>query len=135
MHDTTKVSKKELRDFGLITGLILVILFGLILPWLRNHALPSWPWILATVLWVLALIAPLILKPVYRIWMKIGEVLGWINTRIILGLVFYLLVTPMGLMMRFLAKKDPMERQLDAAQMSYRLPSLARNRLSMEKPY
>ena len=135
MHNIIKVNKKELRDFGLITGIIFVVLFGLILPWLKNHSIPSWPWILATVLWVLALLTPMTLKPVYRVWMKIGEILGGINTRIILGIVFYLLVTPMGLIMRFLGKKDPMERKLDHKQITYRIPSLEKNRLSMEKPY
>jgi hypothetical protein len=83
--DHTTVTEKELREFGLITAAIAAGLFGLVLPWLKHHAIPYAPWIVAVVMLLLALLAPLALKPVYRIWIKIGDLLGWINTRIILG--------------------------------------------------
>jgi hypothetical protein len=53
---------------------------------------------------VLALAWPRSLTHVYRLWMTVGEVLGWINTRIILGVLFYLLFTPLGLCMRLRGK-------------------------------
>lgn len=61
----------------------------------------------AAVLLLLAAIAPAALKPVYRGWMKLGAVLGWINTRIILTVAFFLVVTPIGVIMR-LAGRSPM---------------------------
>ena len=67
-----------------------------------------------------ALVWPGFLSPVYRVWMAIGYVLGWINTRIILGVVFFLLFTPMGLIMRLLGK-DPMCRRFDPQLGSYRV--------------
>ena len=45
-------------------------------------------------------VAPRPLTPVYRAWMRLAELLGWINTRILLILIFYLVVTPIGLVMR-----------------------------------
>ena len=100
-----KLDKKHLRECGLITGAILVCLFGLFLPWLFEYKFPSWPWIIAGILWTLAIVLPISLAPVYRLWMKIGHVLGWINTRIILGIMFYLIFLPVGLILR-LAGKD-----------------------------
>ncbi len=58
------------------------------------------------ILLLLAAVAPSLLHPVYRGWMRVGEVLGWINTRIILTLVFFLVVTPIGLLMR-LFRRSP----------------------------
>ena len=56
---------------------------------------------------------PRALEPVYRWWMKLAEALGWINTRIILVLVYYLIVTPIGLVMR-LAGRSPIATGRDA---------------------
>jgi hypothetical protein len=67
-----------------------------------------------------ALTVPRILAPVHRIWMTIGDALGWVNSRILLGLVFYGLVTPMGLVMR-LRGRDPMRRRFEPRADSYRV--------------
>ncbi|MGB3616010.1 MAG: SxtJ family membrane protein [Elainellaceae cyanobacterium] len=139
--ETAPVTRKQLRQFGLIMGVFIALLFGIIFPWLHGGSLPwepsysapAWIWGIAGVFWSLALIAPRLLGPVYTIWMKIGAVLSWVNTRIILGLVFYGMVTPMAAIMRLL-KHDPMARSLDASLASYRnvRPSPA---IDMEKPY
>ncbi|HYC59063.1 MAG TPA: SxtJ family membrane protein [Thermoanaerobaculia bacterium] len=63
---------------------------------------------IAAVLSLLSAIAPSLLHPVYRGWMRFGEALGWINTRVILTLVFFLVVTPIGLLMRLFGR-SPME--------------------------
>lgn len=129
-----KLDKKGLREFGLVTGAIIAVLFGLLVPWLRGHSLLIWPWIVAGILWVWALLAPTTLNPVYQIWMRIGLALGWVNTRIILGVVFYALMMPMGLIMRLL-KQDPMRRGFEVNLDSYRIVSTNRTRKSMEKPF
>ena len=51
-----------------------------------------------------ALLAPAPLRPLYRRWMRLAEALGWLNTRIILILVYYLVVTPIGLVLRLLRR-------------------------------
>ena len=117
-----KLDKQGLRKFGLITGAIVVGLFGLLLPWLLGINWPLWPWYLAGALWVLAIIIPVALNPIYHVWMRFGLILGWINTRIILGLVFYVFFTPFALILKVLGK-DPMSRKLNASINSYRVPS------------
>ena len=83
------LDKRGYRKFGLLTGAILAVLFGLIIPYLLSHGYPKWPWIIAATLAVFALAAPMALKYPYRLWMRFGLVMNWINTRLILGLLFY----------------------------------------------
>src|SRR5207253_144527 len=95
--------KKKLRHFGLIVGGI----FALIGLWpvvFRAQGPRLWALALAGALVVPALVLPRSLEHVYRLWMAAGEVLAWINTRIILSVVFYGLVTPMGIVMRSLGR-------------------------------
>ena len=126
--------KKELRNFGFITGGLTPVFFGLLLPWLFGHNFPRWPWIVAVVLVAWALVLPMSLKPVYRVWMTIGLCLGWINTRIILSIMFYLIILPVGAVMR-LAGKDPMARSINREQKSYRVTSVVPDKKHVEKPY
>jgi hypothetical protein len=111
--------RKQLRDFGLIVGGI----FGAIglwpLVWRREDP-RLWALALAIVLVLPALVAPRILAPAHRAWMALGSALAWVNTRILLGAVFYGLMTPMGVVMRLFGH-DPMRRRLDPAADTYRV--------------
>jgi len=134
MHDIPKLGREGLRDFGLLTGTIIVVLFGLLIPIVRGHALPVLPWSIALPLWALALAAPMSLAPVYQVWMRVGLVLGWINTRLILGIIFYLVVMPSGLLMR-LFQGDPMQRKFEPQRQTYRVTSNVRSNRHMERPF
>ena len=124
-----------LRKFGLTTGAIIVVLFVFFFPWVFDMAaMPMWPWIVAGILWVPALLMPSVLRPVYATWMKIGHAIGWVNTRIILGVLFYVLVLPMGLIMRLFGK-DPMAREMNKSISSYRIESVSEPKDRLEKPY
>jgi len=61
---------------------------------------------------------PFILRPIYVGWMKFAFVLGWINTRLILGIFFYLILTPVGLIMRLFGR-DPLHRKFDRDATTY----------------
>ena len=129
------LDNKGLRKFGLTTGAIVVVLFAAFFPWVFDAAtMPIWPWILAGLLWVPALLMPSVLRLVYTTWMKIGHGIGWVNTRIILGVLFYILVLPMGLIMRLFGK-DPMTRKLDKSVSSYRVKSVSEPKDRLEKPF
>jgi hypothetical protein len=93
-----------LRRFGLVTGAILAGLFGLAFPLLAGRPFPVWPFAVGGGLALWALVAPGSLRPVYRGWMRVGTVVGWVNTRVLLALVFFLVVTPMGLVMRLFGR-------------------------------
>ena len=126
--------KKGLRDFGLITGGLFVALFGLLFPWLFSLDIPIWPFNLAGVLWILALLIPQALKPVYTVWMSFALILGWINTRIILTLVFYIIITPMRLIMLLFAGKTFSQNKPKRSQ-TFRNISEVRSPKHMEKPF
>ena len=133
--NTQILDNKGLRRFGITTGVIIVILFAVFFPWLFDAVkMPLWPWILAGLLWVPAIFFPGSLAPVYKKWMIIGHAIGWVNTRIILGLLFFVMVFPMGLVMRLFGN-DPMRRKLDKTLSSYRVKSLQEPRDRMEKPF
>jgi ABC-type glycerol-3-phosphate transport system permease component len=114
-----EITTKQLRSFGIIVGGIFAVLG--FWPVVFRGEDPRW-WIvaLAGCLMVPALVFPRSLFWVYKSWMAIGHVLGWINTRIILGAVFYLIVTPTGIFRLWLGK-DPMGRQLRPDLDSYRI--------------
>ena len=84
-----------LRRFGLSTGAIVAVLFGIALPYLFEWSYPRWPWIIAGVLITWALVAAPSLKHVYRNWMRLGLLLNRIVSPIILGIVFFIVVTPL----------------------------------------
>ncbi len=125
--------KTELRNFGLLLGALIAALFGL-LPWLRHRSIEHWPWIVAAVLWLAALAWPRSLELPHRWWMRFGQAMGWLNTRVILTLVFALAVTPFAFVL-WVFGRDRMKRAFDPKCESYRVPSQPRAAGSMEKPF
>lgn len=97
-------STKALREFAYTMAGAFVIIFCVILPWLFSRAIPLWPIVIAVILLLQAIIYPPSLIPVQTLWMRIGGILGWINTRIILGIVFFILLTPIGWLQRVRGK-------------------------------
>ena len=101
---------KELRHFGLIVGGVFCVIG--IWPLIRyGEGLRLWALVPGALLIPLGLVAPLALRPLFKVWMKVGQVMGWINTRIILGILYFGLITPMGVMMRLFGW-DSMRRAL-----------------------
>mgnify|MGYP005710049021 FL=1 len=103
-ESNTAISAPELRQFGLLFGAILVLLFGLLLPFFIGYSFPLWPWVVALLFTVLALFAPTALTPFYRGWMRFGLIAGFINTRIIMFVLYYALFVPTGLVMKLFGR-------------------------------
>lgn len=109
MIDIDTSSRKEQRNFGLVMGAAFAVL-GLI-RW-GLHGFEGFPWIffsIGAVFAVLGLVAPPVLKPVFVAWMKLATVLNWIMTRVFLGVAFFLLITPVRLIIKVFAE-DPLKR-------------------------
>jgi hypothetical protein len=128
-----RAEARELRQFGLLLGTIVVVVFAGI-PFLRRHAIVGWPWLVAAVLWILAMTVPATLGHLHRAWRRLGEALGWLNTQVILSLVYVIAVVPIGLVMR-LAGRDAMKRKFDPTAGSYRVPSKQRRSNHLEQPF
>jgi Saxitoxin biosynthesis operon protein SxtJ len=100
---------RELRRFGLTVGGAFLVLAALS-AW-RGHTIP--PRVLGTLgvlLVVPGLVAPRILGPVERVWMRFAGVFGGVNSRIILAILYCLVITPFGLVRRWLG--DPLDRRM-----------------------
>ena len=112
------IPKKTLREFGFLIGFIFPFLIGWILPLIGGHSFRTWTLFISVPSIILAFTKPIILLYPYRAWMKLGNILGWVNSRIILGLVFFIVLQPIALIMRILGH-DPL-RTKKFSQKSYR---------------
>ena len=134
-ESNTAISGPELRQFGLLFGAILALLFGLLLPFLIGYSFPLWPWVVALLVTVLALLAPTALTPFYRGWMRFGLIAGFINTRIIMFVLYYALFVPTGLVMKLFGR-DALARTTGGKTTdSYRVSSTVRPNDHFERPY
>ncbi|MDP2939859.1 MAG: SxtJ family membrane protein [Candidatus Omnitrophota bacterium] len=114
--DKLNLEKENLRKFGLTMGVVFLIITLFILFKHKNYNLTTL--IVSAVFFVITLTVPIFLKPIYVIWMRLAYVLSWINTRLILFLLFYLIFTPIGLIMKLFGA-DLLERKIDKSQDSY----------------
>jgi hypothetical protein len=102
---------------------VFAVVFLLIAGWpLFYSESPRW-WALgiAAGFALIALLKPVLLAPLNRQWFKLGLLLGKIVSPIALGILFYGVVAPIGLLVR-LTGKDPLRLKLDAATDSYWIP-------------
>ena len=129
-----ELDRAGLRQFAIVTGALLVVLFGLALPWLFGFGYPNWPWMVAAALIAWGVVAPQTLRPVYRGWMRFGLLMNRITTPLILGLVFFIAITPLALVMKVIGR-DTMRRRFDPDTASYRIPSVSSPKEKMEKPF
>ena len=101
---SSSTDRRQLVRFG-VTMAIALALLTLVRIWRRGMDEIAVLVLIAAALFALtAFLAPRTLAPIHRWWMRLAEVLGWINTRILLILIFYLVVTPLGLLMRLLRR-------------------------------
>jgi hypothetical protein len=131
-REIPELDSAGLRKFGLTTGAILAGLFGVVLPWFLGRSFPLWPWGIAGVLAFWALLAPSTMRRVYRGWMRFGLIMSRLMTPLLMGLLFFLVVTPMGLVRRALGV-DSLARRRDADARTYRVPS--KPVTSLERPF
>ena len=111
-----KSERSDLRKFGITIGVILLIIAGFLF-WKEKESFQ----ILLTfglTLCILGIAIPFILKPIYWVWMIFATILGWIMTRVILSLLFYIIFTPIGLIPRFFGKQF-LELRWDKSKESY----------------
>jgi len=99
-----QITNKELKAFGLLMVWAFPLFIGVIAPWLLGKGLQWWTLIVSSFFLILAFTAPRAIYYPFRGWMFIGGIIGFINTRIILGLTFYLLIFPIGLVLRVFNK-------------------------------
>jgi len=129
----SKIGNRQLRSFGLIVGSG----FGVVALWpvvFRGESLRIWALALSGFLFVMGLVFPPVLRPVYRVWMTVGEGLGWLNSRILLSVVYYMLIVPLGVIRRW-AGNDPMRRKFEPSAATYKISRKRRPASHMQRQY
>ena len=114
-----------------------MILAGVItVLWLLIRPELSWFWLPGTVLAVVlaAIFAPKTLFPVHWLLTKLGHAISRVTTPLILALLYFLIVTPLGIMLR-LWGHDPMRKSMDNSAESYRQPSPKITRQDFDRPF
>ncbi len=95
--------KREWRKFGIALGLILAVIATILLIKKKGTYIYFYG---AGLFFVLAALAvPIIVKPVFILFLYIAHVLGWVMTRVLLSILFYLVMTPIGLVGRLFGKR------------------------------
>jgi hypothetical protein len=135
MNMPPRLDDQQYRKFALLMAFVLSLFVGLALPWALDTRVQEWPFFVSLLLLIWAAVSPGSLWVIYVPWMRLAVILGYINTRIILTLVFYLLFTPISLFMK-LAGKDPLNRNMRISPPeTYWKAVMPRDKSHMEKIY
>lgn len=129
-----KSGMRELREFGVVIGAILIIFADLAM--FRGKAFGPYTLGIGFIFFALGLTAPAVLKPLQKAWMGLGLVLGFFVSRIILSVIFFGVITPIGFLMK-LSGKDILDERIDKSKSSYwhQRPSVAKPKTSYENQY
>jgi hypothetical protein len=99
-NNNIKISSN--RSFGIV--FFIVFLFIALYPVTYSEDIRIWSLIISFIFIILGLLNSKILTPLNKLWFKFGVILGKIISPIIMGIIFFLVVTPIGLIMKVLGK-------------------------------
>ncbi len=97
-----KSGKKELREFGIVMGCFFALLGGLLF-W--RHRPYLWAAVLSASFFTIGFLLPAVLKPLQKAWMALAVSIGFVMSRVILSVLFFLVLSPLALISRLLGKK------------------------------
>ena len=129
-----KSGKKELRQFGITMGIVLLLMGPFL--WWRGREWYPYVIVIALAFFVLGLVLPALLKPLHKLWMTLALVLGWCVTGVIMMVVFYLVVTPLSLVARWCGK-DFLHTKFEKDAQSYWIPkeNITRDKKTYENQF
>ena len=99
------ISNKKLREFGFLISLVFPILIGWLLPKIRGHSFILWTLWVGILSLLLSIYKPRMLVFFYKFWMWTGLVLGKINSYLIMGIIFLIILQPIAIVMKLLGHK------------------------------
>lgn len=127
------ISKKELREFGFLTGFGIPIFIGWLIPLITGHTFRIWTILIGTPFLFLGIIRPFMLYYPYKLWMALGHILGWVNSRILLGLVFLTILQPIALFMKVFGY-DPLRiNKKERKKISFREPKKKNHKIDLTR--
>ncbi len=116
MTERIDASRRNVRKFGILFGILGALLAAYMI--YRGSGHWYWPAGASLFFFLSGVAAYPVLKPLYIGWMTFAFALGWVNTRLLLGIFFYIILTPIGLILR-LTGKDLLDKRIDRKAPSY----------------
>ena len=104
------------RNFGLVFALVFLIIS--LWPLMQENQIRIWSFVISLLFLILGLMNSRLLYPLNRLWFKFGLLLGVAISPIVMGIVFFLIVTPIAFVMRILGK-DLLKKKYDNISKSY----------------
>ena len=116
MLHKSKIEMSSSRSFGIVFFIVFIIIS--LWPLTYDSQIRVWSMFIAIVFLILGLINSKLLTPLNRLWFKFGILLGALVAPIVMGIVFFLVVTPIGLFMRIMGN-DLLNRKKDKKKETY----------------
>lgn len=113
--------RKDIRTFGIGLAVILLAMGSYRFYYKEQYDIALWFFIAGGMALVLALLAPSVLKPLYKVVTAVAHKIGWVNTRVLLAVLYYLLFTPIAVVFRLFGR-DPLDRKIEVSKDSYWVP-------------
>ena len=111
-----KIKISSNRNFGLVFFMVFLIIS--LWPLTYEEPIRIWPVTVSLVFLILGLIKPKLLAPLNKLWFKFGMILGAIVVPVVMGVVFFLVVTPIGLVMKIMGR-DLLNKKYDKKKRTY----------------
>ena len=127
-----KIEDKKLREFGFLIGFGVPLIIGLIIPLVFGHEFREWTLKFSLPFIFLGILKPSLLYYPYKLWMSIGHFLGWINSRIIFGLTFIIILIPLSVILKTLGY-DPLDMKRNNLK-TYRKDKI-NYKINLKKPF
>ena len=136
MNEIPELTKKELKQFGCILGILIAVVFGVVIPWLWSALTFPNVYIIGIGVGVtiFSLVFPSQVIYLYKPYMRLALFIGKIINSIILGIIYYLLIFPMSLVLRLL-KIDLLHAKYENSKNTYRIQSTDDDSSHFEKPF
>ena len=127
-------AERELKQFGVTLGIVFLLL-GFLWLWKSRAGVFYW-FELSAFFFIFAFLAPRYLRLAHTFWMSIAVLMGWVMARAILTVVFYFVVTPIGIAARLMGKKFVDAGPFDKADSAWRIRKAdVRTKEDCEKQY
>ncbi|PIQ90412.1 MAG: hypothetical protein COV71_04105 [Candidatus Omnitrophica bacterium CG11_big_fil_rev_8_21_14_0_20_41_12] len=115
MTEVKNADVGKFKSFGITMGVAFLVISSIL--FFKHKSVVAYV-IVSAVFFLIAIVIPKLLKPLYIFWMRLALVLSWVNTRLILFLLFYLIFTPIGLIIKIL-RIDLLDRKIDKTKGTY----------------
>ncbi len=115
---TKNINIKQLREFGILIGFVFPFLLGWFIPFIYGHYFRIWTLWISIPSLLIAFIKPYLLFYPYKLWMRLGFIFGWFNSRLILIAIYIFVLIPIAFIMRIFGY-DPLRLKFEKT-ISYR---------------